>query len=308
MIKRLIILLILVTGISLELMAQQSFMERYNVSMLSMREGLPSNNIGDIFTDSEGFVWLSTRGGGIVRYDGYGFSSFYTAPQGLQWRSHSSRKICEDKFHRLWIVFDEYTKVIDMRTMMVTEVSSKDKRLEEILSQRGVNILHDSEGKIWLVTMSHIHCLTFQKDGSVKDIISYQHSTYTPNITIADLDSNGKVWAGIDEGVFRLTVQKGKIEKTAISPQLSHLNGLFITSLQRQGDDVWIATNHGLRRFNANEGQITTTSWAGGKISTCHTNMVSKRHLKPSTCLPTTQYPVALGTARHGLSMQPPIR
>ena len=270
MTKRLIILLFIVSGISLELIAQQSFLERYNVSTLSMREGLPSNNVGDIFTDSEGFVWLSTRGGGVVRYDGYGFSSFYTAPQGLQWRSHSSRKICEDKFHRLWIVFDEYTKVVDMRTMMVTEVSSKDKRLEEILSQRGVNILLDSEGKIWLVTMSHIHCLTFQKDGGVKDIFSYQYSTYTPNITIADLDNNGKVWVCIDEGIFRLAVQNGKIVRTAISPQLSHLSGLFITCLQRQGDNVWISTNHGLRCFNTNKGQITSYQHSADPSSLSH--------------------------------------
>ena len=139
MTKRLILLFLFISGMSLELMAQHVFMERYNVSILSMREGLPSNNVGDIFTDSEGFVWFSTLGGGIVRYDGYGVSSFYTAQQGLQWLSHSSRKICEDKFHRLWMVFDEYTQVVDMHTMMVTDIRSQDKRIDEALSQRGEN-------------------------------------------------------------------------------------------------------------------------------------------------------------------------
>ena len=270
MTKRLILLFLFISGMSLELMAQHVFMERYNVSILSMREGLPSNNVGDIFTDSEGFVWFSTLGGGIVRYDGYGVSSFYTAPQGLQWLSHSSRKICEDKFHRLWMVFDEYTQVVDMRTMMVTDIRSQDKRIDEALSQRGENVILDSEGKIWLVTMSHIHCLTFQEDGSVKSILSYQHRTNTPNIAIADLDNNGKVWACIDGGVFRLVAEADKIVKETVSPQLSQLDGLFVTSMLRQDGDVWFATNHGLRRFNPNKGEITAYQHSADPASLSH--------------------------------------
>ena len=46
--------------------------ERYNVSYLDLSSGLPHNNISDIFEDSSGFLWISTFGGGLVRYDGYG--------------------------------------------------------------------------------------------------------------------------------------------------------------------------------------------------------------------------------------------
>lgn len=254
----------------MELLAQQVFMERYNMSVLTMREGLPSNNVGDIFTDSEGFVWFSTLGGGVVRYDGYGVSHFNMSPKGFQWQSLSARRICEDKFHRLWMVYDEYTKVIDMRTMMVAEIKSKDKRLDEILSQRGLNVLLDSQGKIWLVTMSHIHCLKFQEDGSIKSILSFQHSAYTPNVAIADIDDSGIVWACIDGGIFRLAAEEEKIVKMEVSPLLSNLNGLFVTTMQRQDNNVWIGTNHGLRRFNPDERQLATYNHSGATASLSH--------------------------------------
>ena len=46
--------------------------ERYNLTYLDLSNGLPHNNVRDIFKDSNGFLWISTYGGGLVRYDGYG--------------------------------------------------------------------------------------------------------------------------------------------------------------------------------------------------------------------------------------------
>ena len=49
--------------------------ERYNVSYLDLKNGLPHNNVSSIFVDSSGFLWVGTYGGGLVRYDGYGMMS-----------------------------------------------------------------------------------------------------------------------------------------------------------------------------------------------------------------------------------------
>ena len=37
---------------------------------------MPNNFADDIFQDSYGFIWISTHGGGLVRYDGYKVASF----------------------------------------------------------------------------------------------------------------------------------------------------------------------------------------------------------------------------------------
>ena len=46
--------------------------ERYNVSYIDLKSGLPHNNVSAVFVDSNGFLWVGTYGGGLVRYDGYG--------------------------------------------------------------------------------------------------------------------------------------------------------------------------------------------------------------------------------------------
>ena len=51
----------------------ESVGRQYNVAYLDIKAGLPKNHVNDIFADSFGFIWISTYGGGLVRYDGYRF-------------------------------------------------------------------------------------------------------------------------------------------------------------------------------------------------------------------------------------------
>lgn len=50
--------------------------KRYHLDVLAMNNGLPSNFVDDIYQDSYGFVWVCSRAGGLVRYDGYTFDYF----------------------------------------------------------------------------------------------------------------------------------------------------------------------------------------------------------------------------------------
>ena len=55
--------------------------ERYNVTAITMDEGLPHNFVDDILKDSQGFLWIATRGEGIARYDGMNLPpSIWEAP------------------------------------------------------------------------------------------------------------------------------------------------------------------------------------------------------------------------------------
>lgn len=37
----------------------------------SLKEGLPQSEVSSLFEDSRGFIWIGTRGGGLVQFDGY---------------------------------------------------------------------------------------------------------------------------------------------------------------------------------------------------------------------------------------------
>ena len=94
--------------------AQSVLTDQYNMTCLDLSTGLPHNNVNQVFTDSQGFIWISTYGGGVVRYDGYSFNRLEA--KGLM-VSNSSKGFAEDGHRRLWVAFDEGTVVIDMRTM-----------------------------------------------------------------------------------------------------------------------------------------------------------------------------------------------
>ena len=70
--------------------------ERYNQTYLDLTNGLPHNNVSALYKDSNGFLWVGTYGGGVVRYDGYGMLQ-----PVLGFKSLSCKSIAEDRFKRL---------------------------------------------------------------------------------------------------------------------------------------------------------------------------------------------------------------
>ena len=98
---RYILSIISILFITLSSFAQGSLPSRYNVSYLNMAAGMPNNFADDIFQDSYGFVWISTHGGGLVRYDGFNYMNFNLGSSGISLRSNSCRNVYEDHFKRL---------------------------------------------------------------------------------------------------------------------------------------------------------------------------------------------------------------
>ena len=103
----------------------QSLDARSNLAVLDMHAGLPHNFVNDIYEDTRGFIWISTYGGGLTRYDGYSFLSFTFGNRRLSLRSNSCRNVVEDRFGRLWVSFDEGTDVIDLNSYQKAEITSK---------------------------------------------------------------------------------------------------------------------------------------------------------------------------------------
>ena len=219
--------------------------ERFNLSYLDLSNGLPHNNVSALFTDSYGFLWVGTYGGGVVRYDGYGMMQ-----PVLNLNSNSCKSITEDRFKRLWVAFDEGTNVIDLRTMHPIVPKTADGDIANILSEPGVKTYCDVLGRIWLVTNHHVYLLTFDEEGKICHISNYQYRGNTPDICVSDVEGNGNPWIGIDFGLYRLTEKNGNLVREEISSVLRPLFGLYITDILKRGNVIWMTTNHGLFRYD----------------------------------------------------------
>ena len=132
--------------------------ERYNQTYLDLTNGLPHNNVSALYKDSNGFLWVGTYGGGVVRYDGYGMLQ-----PVLGFKSLSCKSIAEDRFKRLWISFDEGTSVLDLKTMLPVVPKTVDGGdLSKLLSQAAVKVYTDALGRIWVVTIQEVALLWLQ--------------------------------------------------------------------------------------------------------------------------------------------------
>ena len=228
-------------------MAQNTMLtERYNVSYIDLNNGLPHNNVSSLLIDSNGFLWIGTYGGGLVRYDGYGMMS----PK-MRLNSNSCKNIAEDPFKRLWVAFDEGTDVIDLKTMASVPSEKLPDSIRRLLTESSTKTYCDALGRIWLVTYTTVNLLTFDEQGQIDNICSYRYHGNTPDVNMRDVEGNGKPWIGIDGGLFRLAMKNGQLVCEEISPVLRALNGLYITDMIKRGNMVWITTNHGLFRYDS---------------------------------------------------------
>ena len=125
-------------------------LERYNMARLDLTVGLPHDHVNDIFVDSRGFVWVSSYGGGAVRYDGYTFMT----PQ--QSDSRSCLGFSEDRYQRMWIAYDEGAVVIDLKKMsrVVPKIGRHD--IGSLLRRGTVKVYCDSKGAMWQVARDSI--------------------------------------------------------------------------------------------------------------------------------------------------------
>jgi ligand-binding sensor domain-containing protein/AraC-like DNA-binding protein len=227
-------------------MAQEAVLtERYNVSYIDLKNGLPHNNVSAIFVDSNGFLWVGTYGGGLVRYDGYGMMT-----PVMWWNSNSCKSIAEDRFKRLWVAFDEGTNIIDLKTMKGIAPESFSEETRTVLSDPSTKTYCDALGRIWLVTYSSVNLLSFDDQGNISKIHVYHYQGNTPEVSIRDVEGNGKPWIGIDGGLYRMVEKNGHLVREDISPLFSSLNRLYITDMLKRGNLFWITTNHGLFRYD----------------------------------------------------------
>ena len=117
--------------------AQERFADRYNITYVTMNEGLPHNFIDDLYKDSRGFLWISTAGGGVSRYDGYEFVNYNPNTLNCKLKSNFIINVCEDSAQRLWMVSEGGTDIIDLTTLKPTVPGGCQRGIEKHFESAG---------------------------------------------------------------------------------------------------------------------------------------------------------------------------
>ena len=222
----------------------------YNISVLS---GLPNNNVDGLITDNKGFVWISTYGGGMARFDGQNFVCI-DASHGLISSDYVTES-CYDDYDRLWVGSAGGVDVIDMRTLKKSDLSAY---VETVANGRFCNyILKDSQGKIWFDANNILFRVSFDSNGRISrlDSLVCDDADQRLYLKYADIDKDGLVWLAVNNQLLKVTYSEDYGMSSSPIYDLDLSEESRITAMMRTGHEVWVGSDAGLYRMDYSTGE-----------------------------------------------------
>ncbi len=215
-----------------------------------MAAGMPNNFADDIFQDSYGFVWISTHGGGLVRYDGFNYMNFNLGSSGISLRSNSCRNVYEDHFKRLWIAFEEGPQVLDLKTMQPVIPPCENEKVEAQLNKALKNLCTrmycDAKGNVWMVSFNLLTRISFNEKGEVNRVLSISYPYKAPDLGLCDVYRNGTVVMCNNGVVSEFSVQTNRLVAKNISSMFLPLDYRYAGAVISYHGKIWLGTNRGL--------------------------------------------------------------
>ena len=224
---------------------------------LSRESGLPDPDINGICFDSQGYAWISTFGGGLVRYDGDSFIRF-SAKTDPAFISDFVNLCCEDRFERLWIPSAGGLNILDLKTLsFVDELPGVSRAWLHAHSPGDVS--RDANGCLWFASGTALFRLAFSEDGNSARVDSLQCSVSNANLMsgICDVDGDGSVWISQGGRIHKVRYLEGRgLSMSGILPGFDiGEDDNKATAYLRAGNEVWIGTLKGLYRVNITSGK-----------------------------------------------------
>lgn len=215
-----------------------------------MAAGMPNNFADDIFQDSYGFIWISTHGGGLVRYDGFNYMNFNLGSSGISLRSNSCRNVYEDHFKRLWIAFEEGPQVLDLKTMQPVIPPCENEKVEGQLNKALKNLCTrmycDTKGNVWMVAANLLTRFSFNEKGEVNSVLSISYPYNAPDLGLCDVYGNGTVVMCNNGVVSEFSVKNNQLVAKNISSLFPKLDSRYAGAVISYHGKIWLATNRGL--------------------------------------------------------------
>lgn len=177
---------------------------------------LPSNSVQRIFQDKEGFMWLGTPDG-LCRYDAYNMLVFRSGMKNSSILTNNEiTYIAEDKGNRLFIGTKKGVNILDKETYLITSLQH-----EEIKEQEIRSMLVDSDGYIWIGTLTWVY--RFSSDFSSWKKFDSELPITSVNSIFEDAHKN--IWISLwCEGLHRYDPHKNTFVR---QPKIGNDNNPF---------------------------------------------------------------------------------
>ena len=238
-------------GFSDRLPAQTGAEDYIVINRLSRENGLPDQDVNGIYFDSKGFAWISTFGGGLVRYDGDSFIRFSTKTDP-EFSSDFVNLCAEDGYGRLWVPCAGILNILDLASLtLIDELPGMSRSWRR--SHSPVNLSRDARGRLWFTSEDMLYRVSFADDGKRVLVDSLQCRVSNVNLMpdVCDVDEDGSVWMALNGHFFKVRhIEDRGLIMSGILPGVDIGEDNKSTAFLRSGNDVWIGTLKGLYRVN----------------------------------------------------------
>ncbi|MFK7915521.1 MAG: two-component regulator propeller domain-containing protein [Pseudomonadales bacterium] len=168
-------------------------------------QGLPSNHITTISSDSKGNLWIGTNGGGLARFDRRtdGFVSYQKNNSSIA--SNRITRVYEDPKGMLWIgTLDAGLLQFDQAMQSFSGYRHDPEDANSLSSNHVTDMLVDHAGSFWIATNNGLN--EFKADaGFARYLADPVRATGLRSNALQrlHLDADGVLWIATDQGVNR---------------------------------------------------------------------------------------------------------
>ena len=254
--------------------SDEDFAKNFLFSYITVNNGLTNNFVDGIYKDSRGFMWFSTVGGGLLKYDGYEFVCFNSRSQSAL-KSNFVRKVVEDNFNRLWVASEGGVDVLDLSTYKKSDILNEEADVTGIFDMPFIKLLKDSGGNIWATTNNSVIKFDIDSHGNIAKINTLKNKRQITAPITALIEFDSQILAGINNVVCKIVVtDKGDLIAVPFSSLLK-IDCSAIKCMVKKENELWIGTDNGLVRFNPNTENLKVYRHVDGDNNSLSQNLIS---------------------------------
>lgn len=245
MLKKIIILLFLVTGFSQHL--------NYKIISLSLEEGISQNTINSMTKGKYGFMWFATQNG-LNRYDGYEFKVYYRdkTKQNTLF-NNNIYSLFTDVDGNLWLSYEGggFSKFNPL-TEQITDYTKQFPKLRHIVFSK---IIQDNKKNLWFATYDKGVYRFDPVNNSITEFTTDNNKKFPTNsISGLEKDLRGNIIVfTYPAGILKINSEKLSIEKVDI-PSLRN-EKIFAGKVASNGNYYYATSQNEIYSFNPVTGQ-----------------------------------------------------
>ncbi len=208
--------------------------------------GVELKDVSTILVDSRGILWFSTRGHGVMRWQGYDEVENWTIAQGLH--DDVVWPIFRDSRHDLWIADQFQVNRLDTRTHRLNTPGF----LHKMPVLHGTGFAESPDGSMWIFSLDGE---TLHTDAGVERIVS---RVRLPALARVFTDSSHHIWILSRNGLYVIRCPRASepsaIEKIS-NPTVA--NEAFADAAESPNHDLWFLSDRDLYRLSHDDNRFS---------------------------------------------------